>query len=79
MFKKDTCSPSNDAIRMASTKFPLQESKAIRIKGFGENISQLSLRLDEFNFYVTLLLVVSQEMMSHISVFHSTMKSWVFG
>ena len=79
MYKKVTCSPSNDAIRMANTKFPPQESKAIRIKGFSENISQLSLCLDEFHFYVTLLPVVSQEMMSHIYVFHSTMENWVFG
>jgi hypothetical protein len=35
--------PLNQVIRMTNTNFFLQSSKARSIKGFGENISQLSL------------------------------------
>jgi hypothetical protein len=38
-----TNSPSNQAIRMATTNFPTQISKVRSIKGFGEDIGQLSL------------------------------------
>jgi hypothetical protein len=38
-----TSSPSNQAIWMANTNFPSQISKSRRIKGFDENVGQLSL------------------------------------
>jgi hypothetical protein len=41
-----------------------------RIKGFGENISQLSLYVN-----VSLFNMVSQEMVSHFDAFHSPMKT----
>jgi hypothetical protein len=44
---------------MANTNFPPQSSKARRIKGFGENISQLCLCINISHLYVTLLNMVS--------------------
>jgi hypothetical protein len=63
--------PSNQAIGMANTKFPLQRSKTSRIKGFGENISQLPLYINVFHHYVSFLNMVSQEVISHFYVFCS--------
>jgi hypothetical protein len=64
---------------MANTQFPLQRSKMSRIKGFGENISQLPLYVNVFHLYISLLYMVSQEVVSHFYVFHSPMKNWVLG
>jgi hypothetical protein len=61
---------------MANTKFPLQRSKTCRIKGFGENISQLTLCLNVSHLYISLLYMVSQEVVSHFYVFLSPMKNW---
>jgi hypothetical protein len=41
--RQNTNSPSNQAIWMANTNFPLQISKLRRIRGFDENVGQLSL------------------------------------
>jgi hypothetical protein len=38
----NTSSPSNHTIGIANIKFPPQRSKTSRIKGFDENITQLS-------------------------------------
>jgi hypothetical protein len=64
---------------MANTQFPLKRSKMSRIKGFGENISQLPLYVNVFHLYISLLYMVSQEVVSHYYVFHSPMKNWVLG
>jgi hypothetical protein len=64
---------------MANIKFPSQSSKARSIKGFGENVSQLSLCVNVFHPYVSLFNMVSQEVVSHIYVFRSPMENWVLG
>jgi hypothetical protein len=64
---------------MANTKFPPQRSKMSRIKEFGEDISQLPLCVDAFHLYISLLYIVSQEVVSHFYVFRSPMKNWVLG
>jgi hypothetical protein len=52
-------------------QFPPQSSKARRIKEFGENISQLSLGIDVSHVNVSLLNVISQEVVSPLKVSHS--------
>jgi hypothetical protein len=59
---------------MENTKFPLQRSKTSRIKGFGENVSQLPLYVNVFHLYISILYMISQEVVSHFYVFRSTMK-----
>jgi hypothetical protein len=64
---------------MTNTKFRLQSNKARSIKVFGENVSQLHLCLNVFHHYISLLNMVSQEMVSHFYVFCSPMENWVLG
>jgi hypothetical protein len=64
---------------MANTKPPLQRSKTSHIKGFGENISQLPLCLNVSLVYISILYMVSQEVVSHFYVFRSLMKNSVSG
>jgi hypothetical protein len=61
--------PSNQAIRLANTNFLLQISKSRSIKGFGENIGQLSLYVYVSHLNISLLYMVSQEV-SHLKVNH---------
>jgi hypothetical protein len=63
---------------MANTNFPSQSSKARRIKGFGEDVSQLSLCIDISHLNISLLNVISQEVMSPLKVSHSFVQDWVF-
>jgi hypothetical protein len=56
---KSTNSPSIQVIRMANTNFPLQISKARSIKGFGEDIGQLSLSVYVSHLNVSLLYMIS--------------------
>jgi hypothetical protein len=56
---KNTNSPSNQAICMANTNLPLQISKSRRIKGFGENVGQLSLGVYISHLNVPLLYIIS--------------------
>jgi hypothetical protein len=60
---------------MANTKFSVQRSKSSHIKGFGENISQLPLCVNVFHLDISLLYMISQEVVSHFYVFHSLMKN----
>jgi hypothetical protein len=60
---------------MANTKFSVQRRKSSHIKGFGENISQLPLCVNVFHLYISLLYMISQEVVSHFYVFHSLMKN----
>jgi hypothetical protein len=60
-------------------QFPLQSSKARSIKGFGENISQLSLCINVSHLDISLFNMVSQEMVSPLKVIHSFVEDWVFG
>jgi hypothetical protein len=56
---------------MANTKLPSKRGKMIRIEGFGKNVSQLPLCIDEFHRNISFLNMVSQEVVSHFDVFDS--------
>jgi hypothetical protein len=64
---------------MVNTNFPPQSSKARSIKGFSENISQLSLCINVSHLDVSLFNMVSQEVMSPLKVSYSFVEYWVFG
>jgi hypothetical protein len=76
---KSTNSPSNQATWMANTNFPPQISKLRRIKGFGENVSQLSLDIYISHPNVPLLYMISQKVVSHLNTSHLFMEDWIFG
>jgi hypothetical protein len=76
---ENTRSPSNQAKGMKNTRPPRQRSKTSRIKGFGEDISQLPLCVNVFHLYISLFYMVYQEVVSHFYVFHSPIKNWVLG
>jgi hypothetical protein len=58
-------------------KLPLQRSKTRGIEGFGENVSQLPLCVNELYLYISLLNMISQEVVSHFNVFGSPVENWV--
>jgi hypothetical protein len=62
---------------MANTNFPPQSSKARRIKELGENISQLSIGINVSHLNISLLNVISQEVVSPLKVSHSFVEDWV--
>jgi hypothetical protein len=64
---------------MENTNAPPQSSKARRIKGFGENIDQLSLCINVSHLYVSLLDMISQKVVFPLNVSHSFVKDWIFG
>ena len=64
---------------MANTNFPLQSSKARRIKGLSEDIGQLSLCINISHFNISLLNMISQEVVSPLKVSHSFVEDWFFG
>jgi hypothetical protein len=76
---KSTKSPSNKAIWMASTNFPPQISKSRRIKGFGENVGQLSLGVYVSYLNVPLLYMISQKVVSPLNMSHLFVEDWIFG
>jgi hypothetical protein len=61
---------------MANTKLPPQRSKTRRIEWFGENAASY-LSVNELHLYISLLHMVSQEVVSHFNVFGSPMENWV--
>jgi hypothetical protein len=61
-----------------TNSLPPQRSKARRIKGFGENIGQLSLCAYVSHLNIFLLYMVSQEVVSPLKVSHSFVKYWIF-
>jgi hypothetical protein len=67
---KSTNSPSNQAIWIANTNFPPQISKSRRIKGFGENVGQLSLGIYISHLNVPLLYMISQKVVSPLNMSH---------
>jgi hypothetical protein len=67
--------PSNQAIWMANTNFPLQVSKLRRIKGFSKNVGQLSLGVYVSHLNVSLFYVVSQEVVSSLNMSHFLWKT----
>jgi hypothetical protein len=48
------------------------------IKGFGENISQLSLYINVYHLYISLLNMASQEVVSALKVSHYFVEDYVF-
>jgi hypothetical protein len=68
--RKSINSPSNQAIQMANTNFPPQISKARSIEGCGKNASQLSLGVYVSHLNVSLLYMISQEMVSSLNMSH---------
>jgi hypothetical protein len=64
---------------MANTNFPIQISKARNIERFGEDISQLSLCVYVSHLNVSLLYMISQEVVSPFKVSHSLVEDWIFG
>jgi hypothetical protein len=62
---------------MANIKLPPQRSKTRRVEGFGENVSQLPLCIDEFHHNNSFLYMVSQEVVSHFDVFDLLVEKWI--
>jgi hypothetical protein len=50
-----------------------------RIKGFGGNVSQLSLCINVLYHYVSFLNMISQEVVYHFYVFASPVENWILG
>jgi hypothetical protein len=76
---KSINSPSNQAIWMININFPLQISKLIRIKGFDEDVGQLSLGVYIPHSNVPLLYMISQKVVSPLNMSHLIVKDWIFG
>jgi hypothetical protein len=76
---KNINSLTNQAIWMANTNFPQQISKSRRIKGFGENVDQLSLDVYVSYLNVPLLYMISQKVMSPLNMSHLFVEDWIFG
>ena len=64
---------------MANAKLTTKGSKTRSIKRFGENISKLFLGLNSPHLNLSLLNIVSQEVVSHLNVFDFTMEAEIFG
>jgi hypothetical protein len=78
--RQSTNSPSTQAIWMANTISPLpQIYKSRRIKGFGENIGQLSLGVYISHLNIPLLYMISQKMVSPLNMSHLFVEDWIFG
>jgi hypothetical protein len=71
--------PSNQAMWMANTNSPPQISKSRRIKGFGENVDQLSLGVYVSHLNVPLLYMISQKVVSPLNMSHLFVEDWIFG
>jgi hypothetical protein len=57
---------------------PLQISKSRRIKGFDENVGQLSLGVYVSHLNVPLLYIISQEVVFPLNISHLFMEDWIF-
>jgi hypothetical protein len=77
--RQSTNSSSNQAIWMANTNFPPQISKSRRIKGFGENVGQLSLDVYISHLNVPILYMISQKVVSSLNMPHLFVEDWIFG
>jgi hypothetical protein len=74
-----TSFPSNQAIWMANTNSPPQNSKSRRIKEFGENVSQLSLGVYIPHLNAPLLYMISQKVVSPLNMSYLFVEDWIFG
>jgi hypothetical protein len=57
---------------------PPQISKSRRIKVFGENVGQLSLDVYISQLNVSLLYMISQEVVSSLNMSHLFVEDWIF-
>jgi hypothetical protein len=64
---------------MTNINLPPQISKSRRIKGFGENVGQLSLDVYVSHLNVSLLYMISQEVVSPLNMSHLFVEHWIFG
>jgi hypothetical protein len=62
--------PLKPSLWMANTNFSMQISKSRRIKGFDENVSQLSLGVYISHLNVPLLYMISQNVVSPLNMSH---------
>jgi hypothetical protein len=58
---------------------PIPPRKSRRIKGFGENVSQLSLGVYVSHLNVPLLYMISQKVVSPLNLSHLFVEDWIFG
>ena len=72
-------SPSEQAVGVANAELTTKGSKTQNIKQFGENVSKLFLSLNSPHHNLSLLNIVSQEVVSHLDVFDLTMEARIFG
>ena len=79
MNAKRANSPSKQANRTNNPQFSPQIGKTRRIKSFSENICDLLLGLYKVKHDITLLNIVSKEMISDVNVFSPRVLHWVFG
>jgi hypothetical protein len=77
--QKQQLPPPNQAMWMANTNFLPQISKSRRIKGFDENVSQLSLGVYVPHLNVPVLYMISQEVVSPLNMSHLFVDDWIFG
>jgi hypothetical protein len=56
-----------------------QINKSRRIKGFGENVNHLSLGVYVSHLNISLLYMISEEVVSSLSMSHLFVKGWIFG
>jgi hypothetical protein len=59
-------------------QIPLQISKSRRIKGFGENVSQLSLGVYISHLNVLILYMISLKVVSPLNMSHLFVEDWIF-
>jgi hypothetical protein len=76
---KNTNSASNQAIWMANTNFPPQISKSRGIKGFGENVGQLSLGDYVSDLNAPFFYMIPQKVVSPLNMSHLFVEDWIFG
>jgi hypothetical protein len=79
IYKINHNSPSNQVVKMANINFSPQISKAKSIERFGEDIGQLSIAVYVSHLNVSLLYMVSQEVVSPLMVSHSLVEDKIFG
>jgi hypothetical protein len=77
--RQSTNSPSNQVIWMTNTNFTPQISKSRRIKGFGENVGQLSLSVYIPHLNAPLLYMISQKVVSLLNMSHLFVEDMIFG
>jgi hypothetical protein len=63
---------------MTNTNSPPQISKSRIIKGFGKDIGQLSLGVYVSHLNISFLIMISQEVVSHLNMSHLFVEDWIF-